>query len=453
MKNLKTTVLSACIALCCLTNGNAQENARGRNRGKVMTAGSPGSIVVLGGGTSMPSSDGKDKAFLSNTTAINADAFFSLISKPEANFSFGLNFGGAYNFGGSGGFGTTPNPFAVTGQTSSMVSDRGTDPAQATFRMGAGPQANFYFGKFIVSPMVLGEYFSMTQKERSIVQTTQFNGQSYDFNLATLPETKTSGFAVTPKLRLHYMFNDRFGLFADASYTMGPKIETTVSKLIPNGNPSPQSGSYNIQQLQTGTIVKGETKSTAYSAMGFNFGVVIGLGRNGSKGWNGVAETAHDDGKGQQTHRTANDDDRIKKGWNGLADAPEELEPTTPSSARTINNCCNATVTGSILWDPTGTGIASSFVPATRSMSISTATVTAAGGVYFNSTINCLTYTGCTATVTYKVNGVTVTGSPAPCGVFNIPASYLPVGSHTIKIIGNCAGVKCKAKRLQITIF
>ena len=245
--------------------------------------GSPGSIVVFGGGTSMPSSDGKDKAFLSNTTAINADVFLQLKRwtpvLPKPHTSIGLNIGAAYNFGGSGGFGTTPNPFAVTGQTSSMVSDKGTDPAQATFRMGAGPQANFYFGKFIVSPMVLGEYFSMTQKEMSSVQTTQYNGQSYDFTLATLPQTKTSGFAVTPKLRLQYMFNNHFGLFADASYTLGPKIETQLTKLVPNGNPNPQSNSYNIQQLQTGTYVKGETKSTAYSAMGFNFGVVIGLGK------------------------------------------------------------------------------------------------------------------------------------------------------------------------------
>ncbi|WP_396147401.1 hypothetical protein [Flavobacterium sp.] len=471
MKNLKTTILSAFIALCCLTNGNAQEAARGKNRGKVVTPGSQGSIVVFGGGTSMPSSDGKDKAFLSNSTAINADFFLPLIRKgwdgggardhvKGHKMDFGLNVGGTYNFGGSGGFGTTPNPFVVTGQTSSMVSDRGLDPRSPGFRMGAGPQANFYFGKFIVSPMVLGEYFSMTQKEMSIVQTTQFNGQSYDFNLATLPETKTSGFAVTPKLRLHYMFNDRFGLFADASYTMGPKIETTISKLIPNGNPSPQSGSYNIQQLQTGTMVKGETKSTAYSAMGFNFGVVIGLGGKEEPKSKEIIIEDRPVAVKKTYKNVATDEvisvsaDDIKKGWNGLADATEELEPTTPSNARTINNCCNATVTGSILWDPTGTGTASSFVPATPSMSISTATVTAAGGVIFNSTINCLTYTGCTATVTYKVNGVTVTGSPAPCGVFNIPASYFPVaGGYTIKIIGNCAGVKCKAKRLQITIF
>ena len=297
MKNLKTIILSGLIALCCSTNINAQENPSSGQKQKAWMA---GYSIAFGGGTSIPSSDGKDKAFLSNTTAINVDFYLPLVRKGwdsngheiKPRRSFGLNFGGAYNFGGKGGFGITPNPFAVTGQTSSVVSDRGGAPADPGFRMGAGPQANFYFGKFIVSPMVLGEYFSMTRKEMSSVQTTQYNGQSYDFNLATLPETKTSGFAVTPKLRFQYMISNGFGLFADASYTTGPKMETTVSKLVPNGNPNPQSSSYNIQQLQTGTMVKGETKSTAYSAMGFNFGVVIGLSRRTAgdikKGWDGT---------------------------------------------------------------------------------------------------------------------------------------------------------------------
>lgn len=339
MKKLKTTILSVFIALCCLTNGNAQENKLKASDGK---KGHKKVVLSLGGGTSMPSSDGKDKAFLSNSTAINADLFLPLIRKgwdgggardhiKGRKMDFGLNVGGTYNFGGSGGFGTTPNPFAVTGQTSSMVSDKGTDPRNPGFRMGVGPQANFYFGKFIVSPMVLGEYFSMTQKERSFVQTTQYNGQSYEFILASMPKTKTSGFAVTPKLRLHYMFNDRFGLFADASYTTGPKVETTVSKLIPNGNPSPQSNSYNIQQLQTGTMVKGETKSTAYSAMGFNFGVVIGLGKNNhdttKNSVSNVRRTAGgtpiDDTPTAQKNKTKSNSANertagdIKKGWDG----------------------------------------------------------------------------------------------------------------------------------------
>ena len=34
MKNLKTTILSAFIAICCLTNGNAQENKLKASDGK-----------------------------------------------------------------------------------------------------------------------------------------------------------------------------------------------------------------------------------------------------------------------------------------------------------------------------------------------------------------------------------------------------------------------------------
>ncbi|MCC7522090.1 MAG: hypothetical protein IT220_10685 [Flavobacteriaceae bacterium] len=321
MKKIKLTILIAFIALCCLTNGIAQEAARGKSKGKVVMTGRPGSIVVFGGGTSMPSSDGKDKAFLSNTTAINADVFLQLKRwtpvLPKPHTSIGLNIGAAYNFGGSGGFGTTPNPFAVTGQTSSVVSDKGTDPAQAGFRMGAGPQVNFQFGKLIISPMVLGEYFSMIQNERSSVQTTQFNGQSYEFTLASMPKTKTSGFAVTPKLRLHYMFNDRFGLFADASYTMGSKTETVVSTLIPNGNPQTPGDTYNLQQLQTGSMVNGEPKSVALNTMGINFGVVIGLG--------GQSNKASDGKKHFEVTAKANTDD-IKKGWNGLNSKMVKLE-------------------------------------------------------------------------------------------------------------------------------
>lgn len=265
MKRLETTILTIIIVLCCNNNLSAQ------------------TLISIGGGFSSPSSNAKDNAFLSNSAVVNADVFLPLLKKERPNTNFGINLSGSYMFGGSGGFGTTPNPYAVTGQTSSTVSPRGNNPKNPGFRMGAGPQANFNFGKFIVSPMVLGEYMSITQKEMSSVQTTVLNGQSYDFILASMSETKTSGFAVTPKLRLHYMFNERFGLFADASYTMGPKAETIISKLIPEGQPNPPSNSYNIQQLQFGKTVKGETKSTAFNSMGLNFGVVIGLGGSETK--------------------------------------------------------------------------------------------------------------------------------------------------------------------------
>lgn len=347
MTNLKTTIFTAILVISCIMCVTAQENA------KITFPKNLQSKIVLsfGGGFVTPSSDAKDKAFLSNTTAINADAFFSLINKPERNFSFGLNLGGAYNFGGSGGFGTTPNPFAVTGQTSSVVSDKTVDPKSPGFRMGAGPQANFHFGKFMVSPMVLGEYFSMTQKERSSVQTTQYNGQSYEFNLATLPETKTSGFAVTPKLRLNYMLNQHVGFFTDASYTMGPKTETTVSKLIPNGNPSPQSNSYTLQQLQTGTMVKGETKSTAYKAIGLNFGVVIGLGKKNTddikKGWNGKVEKTNKSDSGIENHENKLEE-KFSPQIQSLIDEQDAKMNTTfqriKKSNMKVNSLCNFSV-------------------------------------------------------------------------------------------------------------
>ena len=457
MKNLKTTILTALFALCCFTNVNAQGGGRAS-----MNVSVGKSLLSIGGGLSSPSSEAKDKAFLSNRTAINADLFLPILKKEGASYNFGINIGGTYSFSGSTGLGTLPNPYLVSGQTSNIVSDRGGEPAPG-FRMGAGPQANFYLGKFIVSPMVLGEYFTLTQNEKNIVQTTIVGGQSYDFALASLPETKTSGFAVTPKLRLHYMFNERFGLFADASYTMGPKAETVIRKLIPNGAPNTPTNDYDLQALQTANFENGKTKSTALNSMGFNFGVVLGFGDRVNAGKTGIKiggasempnKTASDfDHKWPKNKTTdLNSGDDIKKGWNGLADATEELEPTTPNNARTINNCCNATVTGSIQWDVPGAGF--TLVTATPSLGSHSMTSISAG-ITFNSTINCLAYSGCIdpLPIVYKVNGV-IYGTVANTTSFIIPASAFPTpGGYTITVIGKCGGIKCKAKKMQITIY
>lgn len=80
--------------------------------------------------------------------------------------------------------------------------------------------------------------------------------------------------------------------------------------------------------------------------------------------------------------------------------------------------------------------------------------VTLAGGVYFNSAINCLTYSGCIdpTPIKYKVNGALV-GTSA-IGSYLIPiTAFSGPGSYTIKVIGTCGGSKCKAKTLQLIIF
>jgi hypothetical protein len=81
MKNLKTTIIAASFALCCFTQTNAQStpikgiSVKGGHNPK------PTFLFSVGGGLSSPSNDAKNNAFLSNTTAINADFYLPLVRK------------------------------------------------------------------------------------------------------------------------------------------------------------------------------------------------------------------------------------------------------------------------------------------------------------------------------------------------------------------------------------
>ncbi len=293
----KTTIVSFLIALT--TYGYGQENARYINSN---LAKGTYHYISFGYGSTMPGNASKD-AFLTNSSGVNVD-----LSIPLASFRKGwdgtvkggsytsLIVGGKYNFGGSGNPSVAlPGAFAISGQTAGSVAYKGVDPRNPGFRVGLGPQVNFKLGeKFTVSPMVLAEYFSMTQKELIAVQTTQYNGQILQYNLWSLPETKTSGFAFSPKIRMKYMVTKSIGLFADGSYIIGPKVTSQLSTLKPEGNPN-QEGQYNQKQLQNGTIVKGETTSTSYSALEFNVGFSFSL--KPRKGWNGKQEATKTDKK------------------------------------------------------------------------------------------------------------------------------------------------------------
>lgn len=285
MKLSKTKTILTAIFFGGILLTNAQENAR-----KGWDAPPPKSHISFGYGSAIPNSASKD-AFFTNSSGIAIDYSVPLTKRgwgPNGNY-LSLNIGGQYNFGGSGDPSVAlPNGFTIAGQTSSSIAYKGVDPKSPGFFTFAGPQVNFNLSnKFTISPMLLAGYFSTTQKELSAVQTTQYNGQTLEYNLNTLPETKTSGFAITPKVRMQYMLTKNLGLFADASYLFGPKVETQLSNLVPVGNPN-QQGQYEQQQLDNGTYVKGETKSTSYTALGLNVGLSFAFG--GDKGWNGVTQ-------------------------------------------------------------------------------------------------------------------------------------------------------------------
>jgi len=275
MKNTKIIIASLLLVFSSVSYG--QSNAR-------WVPCLPTPQISIGYGSSMPSSTAKDNAFLVNSPALNADVYLPLLASRKgwdggwSKMSIGANLGGTYNFSGSGDPTTAlPNGFAVTGQTASNIAYKGGDLRQLGFRMGGGPQINFNLSpNFTISPMLLGEYFSMTQSALSTVQTTQYNGQSYEFILKQMPETITSGFAITPKLRMQYVLGNGLGFFVEGAYTTGPTIETQSTKLIPDGNPKNET--YNISQVQNGIQQKGEIVKTPYSAMRFGGGLSFNFG-------------------------------------------------------------------------------------------------------------------------------------------------------------------------------
>lgn len=237
-------------------------------------------------GNSTPSKESVNQSYTVNSLTLGADAFVPLwVSKKgwygtiKRGSYLGLNVSGTYNLGGRGDLNAPlPTAFNVTGQTASNVVYKGTDPKGTGFRFGLGTQMNFNLGNhFILSPMVLAEYFSISQKTLTATQNTTVNGQNYGFDLWTKPETKTSGFAFKPKIRANFMLTNSIGLFAESSYTLGTKTETQLTKLIPNGNPNQQTNSYNLQQLQTANYIKSEVTKTASNLMNFGVGITIRL--------------------------------------------------------------------------------------------------------------------------------------------------------------------------------
>lgn len=300
MKNIKNRLFITVVSIGSFLTTNAQE----------LPSKEPKALISFGAGMVFPSSNAKDISNLVNSSAISADVFVALIRKGwdgsvkghgikkgwdgsvrGHKLAIGLNISGIYVFGGSGNPTTpTPNSVPVYDGTSS-VTIIGTDPRNPGFRTGLGPQFMFTFGKFVVSSILLGEYFSMTQKAQSVVQTTLYNGQTYNFDLIKRMETNTSGFALTPKVKIQYMLSSRFGFYADASYTLGPKSQTEITTLVPMGTQL-QDGTYEVQSLEMSTRIVSTSKSTALNAFGTSIGVIIGLGKTSTtgdikKGWNG----------------------------------------------------------------------------------------------------------------------------------------------------------------------
>lgn len=195
--------------------------------------------------------------------------------------SWGLN-GGVNYFSGNGDpfAGNLPSPFKVTGSTTDVVTSSGNSKSEGYFA-GVGPQLNFAFAdRFVFSPIFQVGYLGVTQSEFKAVQTTTLNGAagstSKNYTLISQTETNTNGLGFIPKARLTYMITNKIGLWAEASYLLGPTVKNSITTFKPEPN-TVIGGSYSIQQMDRGTYTT-EVKETKHNVLGYNFGVVFSIG-------------------------------------------------------------------------------------------------------------------------------------------------------------------------------
>ncbi|TCD10786.1 hypothetical protein EZ449_07820 [Pedobacter frigidisoli] len=275
--------------LICICTIYAKAQTPGNPIGGIVVKGgrNPGGsmLISLDGGITNPTKPTKDGANLSNLTNINVGAYvpltdFGRATKGVINKTLGINFGGGY-LSGNKDYNLSPyTPINISGQSGSpTVSANGAgSPKQQGFKFESGAQANFSFGDVTISPILNGSYLSLKQQAFTITQTSTVNGKTADYNLYTQAETKTSGFAVIPKLRVAY-FPGKLGLFVEGNYTAGPTINNETTFFKPQGD-ALKDGSYNIDQMLLGTN-QALPKSTKYDALGFNFGLSYALSKKG----------------------------------------------------------------------------------------------------------------------------------------------------------------------------
>jgi hypothetical protein len=244
-------------------------------------------LISLSGGITNPSTPTKQNANIAKGYAINANVYVPLFArggndnlagKTDHFFSVGPNAGGEY-FGSNKDYETGNfTPYNITGQSSSPgLATRGSGkPTLQGFKAELGVQSNFSFGQVTISPILNAAYLNIKQQAFAITQSSSVNGQNRDFNLYTQAETKTSGFAFVPKLRLAY-FPGKLGFFVDGNYTIGPGIKNETATFTPQGV-ADGKGFYNIDQMLNGSNIA-TVKTTKYNNLGFNFGVSLGLGK------------------------------------------------------------------------------------------------------------------------------------------------------------------------------
>lgn len=280
----------------------AQQARPGTPIGGIVVKGgkNPGGNMLLsvGAGIQAPETGSGKFTYLKNGFALSTHLYvpvLELSSTETSSTSLGFN-GGMQFLGMKNDYNPEISGFNISGQSAKPALNSGTENGtrQNVFIAEIGAQANFSFGKFTVSPVLNGGYFTMKESRYSTTQTSSVNGQTRTFEVNRENTPKTDGFVFIPKLRVSY-FPGKVGFFIEGNYLAGPSVTTTKTIFKPNGT-SNSEGFYSIDQMMTGKYETSETKNS-FNAFGVNIGVSIPLGKSiREKGVRSSAAISSDDG-------------------------------------------------------------------------------------------------------------------------------------------------------------
>lgn len=279
------TIFKLLFAMTVITQiSQAQETAKGiKDQGVKSHTHQRGccyyKIIYLGGGFNNPNTNSNQRLY-GKTTGITLDYSQTILRKP--GFSIGFNIGGQYFTGNNDPFKSSlPQPYLISNQISSTVTSSG-DSKNSGYFIGVGPQFNIHFANhFVFSPIFQLGYFGSKQNESKATQTTLISGGAMadytkTYVLVSQNEIKISGVGFIPKARLTYMITTKIGVWTEINYLMGQTAKNNTSTFEPKRDSDTQTV-FSVAQMDAGTY-NTISSSAKYSALGFNFGVVLGFG-------------------------------------------------------------------------------------------------------------------------------------------------------------------------------
>lgn len=334
MKNLKATILTAIIILCCYANVNAQAT-EGKTKGKVKDPGPKSPMITAG--------NSNNNNGPSLNVSLNANGGTSSSSGVDNSLSFNPSLGIAIhwkNFGiglDAGTFNTKPNfdfdayaaplqdlDFLTVENTKSnwtstyfMLGPQYTIPLNPSPNKESGRHTPFH-NKLTFTLALKGGLTINKAPEFSVTDTSTPPKSIASY---TAPQDyKANAFSLKPSIGFAYWINENLALTANAQYLIqtGQQEFTTGYRDLSNVNLAPPVSPIQFQEaIATAPKVMTNTKGPE-NYMSFGFGITYCI----RKGWDGTVKG------GNKTMENSNDETQ-RKGITEKGLPKNEME--TPS--------------------------------------------------------------------------------------------------------------------------